>query len=451
MTTTAHTKAILTSIVAGILFIKTAQAQNLVLNSGFDNGCTNWIYGTCTTPEIGSSNCSGGTYVESTYGGASTTNMVAEIDASSCIGQEICILKGQNYTVQFKASRRTNGAPATVGITVEVRGVSNAVVYATQNYSFTNTTFAFTNHSINFNIPAAATTDRVALRITPYNTTSSYGTIIDDVTIQPQVAYSITAPSGLCTGTNGSFSVNNLTGVTAVHNWSFSGGTPSSSSSATPSISWSSTGTHNYSVALSNATCTSATLTGSINIACTLPVDIISINATTNQGKTTVFWNVENEYQLQQYTIEGSEDGIHFAALGNVAAATVNGSGDYSFEHIFNIKEQFYYRIKCIDIDGTFKYSKIVVVRQTKERKISIFPNPAHSFVTVEFFAVRNEIIKLTLLDVTGKQVSDYTIKALQGSNSSNLNLLHHVNNKGIYYLKFNLGGEVYVKKIYIQ
>ena len=66
-----------------------------------------------------------------------------------------------------------------------------------------------------------------------------------------------------------------------------------------------------------------------------------------------------------------------------------------------------FYRIKQIDKDGKFKYSKTVNVKiNTSKTGVSVLANPFHNALTVDFFSSKDEVIKARLVDITGKQVA---------------------------------------------
>lgn len=75
--------------------------------------------------------------------------------------------------------------------------------------------------------------------------------------------------------------------------------------------------------------------------------------------------------------VERSEDGIHFSAIGNVAAYNTLGRHRYSLADVQPLKGISYYRLKQTGLDGGFVYSNIIVInRNSSETSITVFPNP---------------------------------------------------------------------------
>lgn len=178
----------------GLSIMGASTNPNLALNSGFGGRCANWNAAGCSNPEIAAGSCTGAAvYTEVTYGGTNSSNIVAEIDQNSCIGQQIRVVPGRTYQIQFRASRRTSGsAPATTGITVAATGSISNTQFFTQNYTYTNTTFGFVTQTATFTVPASATDQYVDLTFRHYNTNSTHGTILDDVTFSEVTAWTMT-------------------------------------------------------------------------------------------------------------------------------------------------------------------------------------------------------------------------------------------------------------------
>jgi hypothetical protein len=64
-----------------------------------------------------------------------------------------------------------------------------------------------------------------------------------------------------------------------------------------------------------------------------------------------------------------------------------------------------------IDIDGSFKYSNIVVIRMNGSKsKIIIYPNPANDFINAELGSNAKGDYSIQLIDITGRTVNTKTV-----------------------------------------
>ncbi len=93
---------------------------------------------------------------------------------------------------------------------------------------------------------------------------------------------------------------------------------------------------------------------------------------------TLVSWATSQETNTSKFEIEHSADGGNFVKLGEVAAACNSSTvSNYNFTHLKPVTGFNYYRVKQIDVDGSFKYSVIVKVLNKNDIKQTIIaPNP---------------------------------------------------------------------------
>ncbi len=109
------------------------------------------------------------------------------------------------------------------------------------------------------------------------------------------------------------------------------------------------------------------------------PVSFVSVSALRKADKSiAVNWAVENEMNIQQYTVERSENGRNFTGIITADPLLNNGGGStYARNDISPLVKDNFYRIKAISIGGRVQYSAVVKVSQSKTTGgISIYPNP---------------------------------------------------------------------------
>lgn len=113
-----------------------------------------------------------------------------------------------------------------------------------------------------------------------------------------------------------------------------------------------------------------------------LPVAIASLTAGFNNKIMQINWTAVSDINNSYFEIERAGDGVNFEKIGRVnatGAAMVN----YSFEDA-GVLPVNYYRIKTIEPNGSFTYSKVVVVKKNETASINVVPNPAHTFIIVK-------------------------------------------------------------------
>jgi hypothetical protein len=111
-----------------------------------------------------------------------------------------------------------------------------------------------------------------------------------------------------------------------------------------------------------------------------LPVVLLSFTAKENAGQVNLFWQTATEINADAYEIEYAADGENFIMIGKVkAAGNSNSLLNYTFNHTTPAQGKNYYRLKMIDLDGTFEYSEVRLVEVLNAKPaiaIQVVPNP---------------------------------------------------------------------------
>ena len=112
-----------------------------------------------------------------------------------------------------------------------------------------------------------------------------------------------------------------------------------------------------------------------------LPVELISFNARAiNKNLVNLDWSTASEIDNSHFLIERSRDGQSFEVIDQI-----NSKGDTQVQQNYISSDRnplmgtSYYRLKQIDFDGQFSYSKTVVVEIKDDVEIAVYPNPIAS------------------------------------------------------------------------
>jgi hypothetical protein len=151
------------------------------------------------------------------------------------------------------------------------------------------------------------------------------------------------------------------------------------------------------------------TVTGSVESA--LPVKLNFFKASRIGEGASLFWNVEQEINFKEYVVETSTDGVNYKAIGAVAAAN---SKKYEFKVAKLQEGKNYFRLKLVDLDGTFEYSKVEVLdNKVIKNNFVVFPNPVVSQLQFNWNA--EGLYRYQILSLDGKQFKIGTV--LKGIN----------------------------------
>ncbi|SIT84985.1 LamG-like jellyroll fold domain-containing protein [Pontibacter indicus] len=138
---------------------------------------------------------------------------------------------------------------------------------------------------------------------------------------------------------------------------------------------------------------------------------------TFNQKTVVLDWRTLYELETNYFDVERSEDGENFTAIGQVkASGTTTTAIDYTFTDDAPLKEQGYYRLRLVRLDGTSSYSNVILVqdRSPSASSFRIYPNPAAvgDEVTLEVANLKeNEEVTFMITDGAGRQVMSQQVQ----------------------------------------
>ncbi|QRR00922.1 T9SS type A sorting domain-containing protein [Dyadobacter sandarakinus] len=158
-----------------------------------------------------------------------------------------------------------------------------------------------------------------------------------------------------------------------------------------------------------------------------LPVTLVSFTAAVQEQSAYLQWVTATEFNSDYYDVERSQDGKVWNALGKVDARG-SGKGQLRYDYTDHAPASGanLYRLKMVDQDGTFAYSRIISV-DFGLGELAIFPNPVSDVLFVKGVNA-SDLRQLTLTDLNGRTV--YTSKQLP---ASGLDIRHVA--KGLYFV----------------
>jgi|GEM_PF-2522041 len=134
---------------------------------------------------------------------------------------------------------------------------------------------------------------------------------------------------------------------------------------------------------------------------------------TTENNRSLLKWATTSETNASSFEIERSHDAKSFDKIATVNAA---GHSKITMEYRYNdenpITGTYYYRLKEVDIDGKFEYSRIVKVKIGMSASVQIHPNPVTDKLIIQSEKTLGlvELISVSGLKLhTSKQDGNYT------------------------------------------
>ena len=172
-----------------------------------------------------------------------------------------------------------------------------------------------------------------------------------------------------------------------------------------------------------------------------VPVELTSFNGLVNNNSVELSWITATEINNSGFEIERSADNVNFMKIGFVKGnGTSSEFHSYKFaDNNFSGAGKFYYRLKQINLDGTFEYSKIIDVTIGAPGKFELsqnYPNPFNPTTTISFRLPEKALVTLKVYNILGQEVAV---------------LLNSQRNAGTYQINFDatkLASGIYIYKL---
>jgi hypothetical protein len=186
-----------------------------------------------------------------------------------------------------------------------------------------------------------------------------------------------------------------------------------------------------------------------------LPIELLSFQGIAKKGYNLLTWQTASETNNKGFDIEASKDGRpeEWQKIGFVAGnGTTTQAQRYTFEDnssecpLWGFRG---YRLKQLDFDGRFEYSKTIsVIRKTgKFNLLSLSPNPTSSDLNVVFENSQNDNTQtINVLDVFGRIVLSQNIETSKGIHSTTLDM--NSLSAGTYFVQLQNGTASTMKKV---
>ncbi len=168
-------------------------------------------------------------------------------------------------------------------------------------------------------------------------------------------------------------------------------------------------------------------------VAVPLPLILNSFSVKSDNCTAHLNWSTSGETNFEKFEIERSaSNNAKWETIGSISAqgnSSSNSTYYFTDDNNYSDNKVVLYRLKMIDIDGSFSYSSVLnAVIKCDQQNLSVFPNP----VTNGKFNVSvhsTEVVEAKLTSITGQLVKK--ISLANGMNSIDVSELSN----GVYFL----------------
>ncbi len=183
-----------------------------------------------------------------------------------------------------------------------------------------------------------------------------------------------------------------------------------------------------------------------------LPVEWINFDATFDSRQVKLFWETAQEINNEGFEIEHSTNLQNWNIIG-FEPGIGNSSIKQSYYFLHNNVENGiqYYRLKQIDFDGNFSFSKIIDVAiniNLETPSLQVFPNPTTEIFKIQLINPEEESFHIRLFDFQGKLLVH---NFHEEGNSEFVFVQNKRLLKGIYWIQVHFPDKILSERIVVQ
>ncbi|MBL0327236.1 MAG: G8 domain-containing protein [Cytophagaceae bacterium] len=173
------------------------------------------------------------------------------------------------------------------------------------------------------------------------------------------------------------------------------------------------------------------------------PVKLSNFSSDIIISKIKLNWETREETNFSKFDIQRSFDSKSFESIGLISGS---GEGSYVFFDDSPKPGNNYYRLKMIDQDGSFEFSKIISqFYHLETSSLLVFPNPVEN----KIFEIKTqkEFSDFQIFNISGKRINAEVQKNIDHS----LIILKDNIEKQSLILQANVDGKIVSQKIYVN
>lgn len=150
----------------------------------------------------------------------------------------------------------------------------------------------------------------------------------------------------------------------------------------------------------------------------TIPIELTSFSAIVDNGVVILNWETSTETNNFGFQVERSTDRVKFDIIGFVpGSGSTTEAKTYSFRDSTLSGNQYFYRLKHLELNGRYSYSNIIKVDFNLPGKFVLkqnYPNPFNPNTKIKFVIPKESFVNLNIFNSLGELVSTLVSKQMK-------------------------------------
>ncbi|HWB26902.1 MAG TPA: T9SS type A sorting domain-containing protein, partial [Chitinophagaceae bacterium] len=171
-----------------------------------------------------------------------------------------------------------------------------------------------------------------------------------------------------------------------------------------------------------------------------LPVTLTSFTGNSAKGDNILLWQTKTEVNNSGFELQRSMNGIDYTTLTFVPSAAPNGNSttelNYTYVDHKASASTFYYRLKQLDKDGRFMFSRVVILVKQGTLgflQATVYPNPVANQVNLSVVSSETKPVTVVINDIYGRAMVRKVFNVSQGENKLSIDITSLA--KGSYFI----------------
>lgn len=133
-----------------------------------------------------------------------------------------------------------------------------------------------------------------------------------------------------------------------------------------------------------------------------LPIELMDFSAEIKEDFIRLNWESQTKNNFSHFEIERSIDATNFSFLSEITGDTDTNFYEFDDENVKN-GQLYFYRLKMVDLDGSYTYSSLQTAQINKQLAFAIYPNPTINVLHVAF--EKERATEIIIQNATGHEI----------------------------------------------
>ena len=177
-----------------------------------------------------------------------------------------------------------------------------------------------------------------------------------------------------------------------------------------------------------------------------LPIELVEVRIDRHEKTNLLGWQTGFELNASHFEIERSRENSPFEQIGIVPTRGIDSEDGswYQFPDPVERQGHYFYRLKAVDLDGSYSYSIILDIQVGQIEQMLLTPNPATSTVEITLPSIR-AAGELIVTDLSGKLLHRQKVET---SELDQIELDVSTFLRGLVMIRFSTSHHDYSKKL---